>query len=101
MKPFNCTSCGACCRAVPDATLSLHGLPKHPTQSGCGHLKADNTCGIYEKRPLVCRVDGMFKEHYMQTGLTWDEFCADNEKVCKQLQENECQSPKDTPSPAS
>ncbi len=85
-EPFNCTKCGACCRLVPDAILEAVGLPKHPTQSGCGNLKDDLTCAIYETRPLVCSVDGMFEHYYEPLGWTWDEFCIINEKICRDLE---------------
>ena len=85
-KPFNCTKCGACCRLVPDAILELIGLPKHEKQSGCGNLNDDLTCKIYETRPLICKVDGMFEYYYEPLGWTWEEFCDLNEKMCKELE---------------
>lgn len=44
-----CTKCGACCVA-PD----ISALGK-PLGVRCPHLTADNLCGIYERRPRICR----------------------------------------------
>ncbi len=46
---FECTKCGACCVA-PD----ISSLGK-PVGQRCEHLTEDNLCGIYERRPEVCR----------------------------------------------
>lgn len=51
---FRCTACGLCCR------LDLsNDLPKSWDRGDgyCQHLQPDGRCGIYETRPLVCRVD--------------------------------------------
>jgi uncharacterized protein len=52
---FDCNGCGGCCRRV----RNIH--PDWPTRpdGACIHLTADNRCAIYEKRPMVCRVDAM------------------------------------------
>ncbi|MCA1828370.1 MAG: YkgJ family cysteine cluster protein [Myxococcales bacterium] len=44
-----CTKCGACCVA-PD----ISSLGK-PLGIRCTHLTDDNLCGIYERRPRICR----------------------------------------------
>lgn len=54
---FPCTKCGACCRR----THSIPGFPFRRRPDGaCEHLKADNTCAIYETRPMICRVGHSF-----------------------------------------
>lgn len=56
---FKCTGCGACCK-----TLDLFGLEelkknglKTIDGKTCENLKEDNTCGIYDTRPDMCRVN--------------------------------------------
>ncbi len=75
----SCHRCGACCRSlvgdppglVKRSALLLRGFiayhrathrfeayargPNGEVLFRCGHLQADNTCGIYWRRPLVCR----------------------------------------------
>ena len=46
---ITCSQCGACCVAPDIASLGkAEGVP-------CPHLMPDNRCGIYDRRPLVCR----------------------------------------------
>jgi len=69
-KKFPCTGCGCCCRVINkliDGAVKLQ--PQFPAidlsfpygwdESGtCEKFdKESNRCTIYEKRPLVCRVD--------------------------------------------
>jgi uncharacterized protein len=46
---MECTRCGACCVAPDIAALDK------PLGMRCPHLTADNLCGIYERRPEICR----------------------------------------------
>ena len=46
---MECTCCGACCVAPDIAALDK------PLGLRCPHLTAENLCGIYERRPQVCR----------------------------------------------
>lgn len=46
---MECTRCGACCVAPDIAALDK------PVGMRCPHLTAENLCGIYERRPQVCR----------------------------------------------
>lgn len=46
---MECLRCGTCCVA-PD----IAGLDK-PLGVRCPHLTAEHTCGIWEKRPDICR----------------------------------------------
>lgn len=73
MKTFECSQCGACCRAV-----------------NCKHLDG-NTCTIYETRPLVCRIDEGYEAHFVKimSREQWHRLSAD---ACKQLQERETSS---------
>jgi Fe-S-cluster containining protein len=46
---MECTRCGACCVAPDIAALDK------PLGLRCPHLTADNLCGVYDRRPQVCR----------------------------------------------
>jgi hypothetical protein len=46
---MECTCCGACCVAPDIAALDK------PLGMRCPHLTEDNLCGIYDRRPRVCR----------------------------------------------
>jgi Fe-S-cluster containining protein len=46
---MECTQCGACCVAPDIAALDK------PLGLRCPHLTADNLCGIYDRRPQICR----------------------------------------------
>jgi uncharacterized protein len=46
---MECLRCGACCVGPDIAALDKPlGVP-------CRHLLQDNTCGLYEQRPAICR----------------------------------------------
>ncbi|MGA9519992.1 MAG: YkgJ family cysteine cluster protein [Myxococcaceae bacterium] len=46
---MTCTQCGACCVAPDIAALDK------PLGLRCPHLTEENLCGIYERRPQICR----------------------------------------------
>ena len=52
---FPCTKCGACCRRAHLVTPFKYG---DRVNGGCTFLLKDNTCEVYDKRPLVCSVKG-------------------------------------------
>jgi Fe-S-cluster containining protein len=39
----------------------------HPGEALCGHLAPDGSCGIYDRRPLICRTHGFL--HLSEAGL--------------------------------
>ena len=48
-------NCGACCIA-PSISSPIPGMPAgKPAGVPCMHLQEDYSCGIYDKRPGVCR----------------------------------------------
>ena len=77
---FNCDGCGACCKLVPDHALKAFGLPVSEN-GGCGHLKPDMSCAIYESRPDVCNVRTMWEKVH-RARVSWEDYCALNEKIC-------------------
>jgi Fe-S-cluster containining protein len=47
--------CGACCIA-PSISSEIPGMPEgKPAGTRCIHLQEDFSCGIYDRRPKVCR----------------------------------------------
>jgi uncharacterized protein len=46
---MECTLCGACCVAPDIAALDK------PLGLRCPHLTSENLCGIYDRRPQICR----------------------------------------------
>ena len=73
---FLCSSCGACCLSLNKDSLKKFGLPDNGN-GVCANLNKDNSCSVYEDRPLVCRtkdmgrflkkdVDGDFKDWYVK-----------------------------------
>lgn len=85
MKEFPCTKCGACCKLVPDHILDFFKLPK-AKHGGCGHLKDDNSCSIYNDRPDICNVQTMWKKVHSKS-ITWDQYIEISLKACEKLQE--------------
>lgn len=51
-----------CHPAEAEALLEKHGRIPLPTKDGlrCSELTPDNRCGIYEDRPIICRLWGTF-----------------------------------------
>ena len=66
---FRCSQCGKCCEKV--YTSKLYSFLADDTGK-CKYLK-DNKCSIYNRRPLICRVDAMY-EHYYKDSMTLKEF---------------------------
>lgn len=68
----SCSQCGECCKWYPIGTVNGCTSPTHLAYlrercdkeengvfllySPCHHLGDDGLCGIYEKRPLACRL---------------------------------------------
>ena len=73
--PMECRpGCGVCCIA-PSISSEIPGMPEgKPAGTRCIHLREDFTCGIYEKRPLVCRD---FKAE--------KEFCGDRREEAMEI----------------
>jgi len=88
---FNCTKCGACCRLVPVHILDAFGLPvKSGMLKGCGYLRDDNTCSIYENRPDVCDVKKTFEsgayKDYGTPEMSWSDYKKFTEEKCRELE---------------
>lgn len=79
---FHCDGCGLCCRAV-----GLTEAYRHLDRGDgiCTYLDTrTNKCSIYDHRPEICRVDGLyeslFKEH-----MTLDDYYELNYNACETL----------------
>ena len=55
MSKFPCSGCGGCCMMAGGKL----GMPDRG-DGACLFLDYDNTCSIYEQRPLICRVDELY-----------------------------------------
>lgn len=80
---FVCDRCGECCRNLDKSPLYAE------LDRGDGVCKylVGNLCGIYEKRPLICRVDSCYEEFFKQE-MTKEEFYSLNYQVCKRLKKH-------------
>lgn len=79
---FNCDKCGLCCK-----TVSSNDFYKDLDRGDgiCIHFDCDtNLCTIYEKRPIICRVDEFYKEFLMDV-ITKEEYFKLNYEACKIL----------------
>ena len=81
---FECDKCGECCR----------NLDKSPVYSEldrgdgvCRYLDG-NLCSIYEKRPLICRVDDAY-DVWFKDSLPKDEYYRLNYEACVLLKNKE------------
>lgn len=83
LKSFPCNSCGLCCQNISE----VEELQKYDNGNGvCIHLDENHQCRIYDKRPLICRIDLMFDKVYFQH-FTKDEYYYHNALACRKLQE--------------
>lgn len=83
---FNCTKCGACCRALTKEHCDMLGLPLHESGKGCANL-VNNECIIYAERPVFCSVNEYF--HTFDMKMKKEEWFKLNEEKCKELQDQE------------
>lgn len=74
---YDCDQCGECCRH-----LNLSPLYQELDRGDgvCKYLQG-NLCSIYEKRPLLCRVDDSF-DLFFQGTMSRDEYYRLNHEAC-------------------
>ena len=85
MEPFDCNSCGQCCRRV-----NVNQITDFLDRGDgiCRHFEEfSNLCTIYDERPLVCRVEDYYRTHLIEL-LSWEDFVQLNREVCDELQKN-------------
>ena len=78
---FECSKCGACCRNLDKSPLYRE---LDMGNGVCRYLNG-NLCGIYDNRPLLCRVDECY-ERYFKDIMDIDEYYRLNYEACKKLQ---------------
>lgn len=89
MSGFKCSGCGSCCKRIKDAVANSEHIPAlkfphHIDENGkCEMLLDDNSCMVYENRPLLCNVEKM-AEHF---DLDKEKFYALNHKACLNMQD--------------
>lgn len=77
---FKCNQCGCCCRNLEGSDLYAE-LDRG--DGICKYLNG-NLCSIYEKRPLLCRIDDCY-ERYFKSQYSLEEYYDLNYKACKVL----------------
>lgn len=81
---FKCDKCGQCCRNLNKSEVykSLHN-----GDGICKYL-LKNICSIYDKRPLLCRIDESY-EKIFKNRMTLEEYYILNYEMCKKLKKGE------------
>jgi len=82
---FECDKCGECCKNIGNR----EELKEYDRGDGvCKFLdEKTNLCKIYENRPLICRVDEMYKVYFCKF-LTKKEYYELNYRACEILKLN-------------
>jgi hypothetical protein len=78
---FFCSQCGQCCRNLDKSDLYQE---LHRGDGICKYLDG-NLCSIYEKRPLLCRVEESY-EAYFKDQYSLEEYYRLNYESCQKLQ---------------
>lgn len=91
INSFPCSGCGLCCTHI-NIIGEKYGKSVFPygwDQTGrCEKLTEDNRCSVYNERPLVCSVDGMYDAVFNQD-MTRDEFYKLNADICNKWMDEE------------
>ncbi len=77
---FVCDKCGECCRHL-DLSPLYRALDRG--DGVCKFLEGD-LCGIYESRPLLCRVDESFDAFYRGI-MSREEYDRLNGEACSKM----------------
>lgn len=80
---FQCDKCGECCRSLKNSPIYTD-LDRG--DGICKYLTENNTCGIYENRPLVCRVDEGY-EAFFKAVMSKEEYYMLNYNTCRKLKD--------------
>lgn len=82
MEEFPCARCGQCCRNV-----NQHEWYHHLDRGdGVCHLLSEESglCTIYEKRPNICRIDGMYEKFFV-ADMSRGRFYTETLTACRKL----------------
>lgn len=77
---FKCDKCGKCCRNLNKSPIYSE---LHDGDGICRYL-VGNECSIYERRPLICRIDESY-DAFFSDKLSYDEYLQLNYKCCEIL----------------
>lgn len=77
---FQCKMCGRCCRNLEKSDLYDF---LNRGDGICKFLRG-NKCSIYDKRPIICRVDDSY-EIFFKDKLSIDEYYQLNYEGCNAL----------------
>jgi Fe-S-cluster containining protein len=80
---FKCDKCGECCRNLNKSPVYIE---LHDGDGVCRYLRG-NLCSIYDKRPLLCRVDECYHAIFKDK-LSYEEYLQLNYKYCNELKNN-------------
>lgn len=81
---FPCEQCGCCCRRVGEVFFMRHLAN---SDGVCKYLdEATNLCTIYDRRPIVCRVDEFYEKN-LSDKMSREEFYRLNKEQCKKFRE--------------
>lgn len=93
LNKFPCTSCGCCCRRIGKTVEKAKFLSgelafpfKWDETGKCEMLTDDNRCRVYDTRPLVCRIEEMYK--YFGS-YSREEFYKMNIAACNQMMDED------------
>ncbi|MCD3245451.1 YkgJ family cysteine cluster protein [Clostridium botulinum C] len=77
---FICDKCGECCRNLDKSPIYEE---LHNGDGICKYLNG-NLCSIYEKRPLLCRVDESYSAFFKNI-ISINEYYKINYRYCIKL----------------
>ena len=80
---FKCLKCGECCRNL---NLSKIYADLDSGDGTCKYLTG-NLCGIYDSRPLKCRIEESYYT-FFSNEMTKDEYYKKNYKMCEHFINN-------------
>lgn len=81
---FPCDKCGGCCRNLDKSEI----YSELDRGDGICKYLVGNLCSIYEKRPLLCRVDECYEKYFYQW-MSREDYYRLNIEECKKLIEEE------------
>ena len=85
---FNCTSCGQCCKRLGEILEAYQNMPSnqilklaaddfpHRAIDGVCEKLVDNQCSIYNDRPLLCNIKGLYEKYPMLASSEKDWYLA-------------------------
>lgn len=76
---YPCTGCGCCCKRIENAVSAYENIdeeyefPYSWDENGkCSELMDDNSCRVYENRPLLCNIDKFIEAYSMDKVMAYE-----------------------------